>query len=84
IAFHLYADGRARRLREPAADEAFAIAREALWNAFTHARARAVDVTLQYAPSALVVTIADNGVGLPDDIDLERGRDGHWGILGLR
>ena len=84
IAFHLYADGRARRLREPAADEAFAIAREALWNAFTHARARAVDVTLQYAPSALVVTIADNGVGLPDDIDLERGRDGHWGIPGLR
>lgn len=84
IAFHLYADGQARGLREPAADEAFAIAREALWNTFTHARARAVDVTLQYAPAALVLTVSDNGVGLPDDVDAERGRDGHWGIPGMR
>ncbi|MFL6631398.1 MAG: sensor histidine kinase [Massilia sp.] len=84
IAFHLYTDGRARRLRVPAADEAFAIAREALWNAFTHARARAVDVTLQYAPSALVVTVTDNGAGLPPDVDTEHGRAGHWGIPGMR
>jgi signal transduction histidine kinase/ligand-binding sensor domain-containing protein len=84
IAFHLYADGHARRLRVPAADEAFAIAREALWNAFTHARARAVDVTLQYAPSALVVTVTDNGAGLPGDVDMEHGRAGHWGIPGMR
>lgn len=84
IAFRLYADGRARRLRDPAVDEAYAIAREALWNAFAHARARTVDVTLQYAPSALVVTITDNGTGLPDDVDAERGRDGHWGIPGMR
>jgi signal transduction histidine kinase/ligand-binding sensor domain-containing protein len=84
IAFHLHGDGRTRSLRDSAADEAFAIAREALWNAFTHARARTVDVTLQYAPSALVVTVADDGVGLPDDIDLERGRDRHWGIPGMR
>jgi len=83
IAFHLYAEGRARSLREPAADEAFAIAREALWNAFTHARARAVDVTLQYGPIALVVTVADNGAGLPDDVGAEHGRDGHWGIPGM-
>jgi signal transduction histidine kinase len=84
IAFHLHADGRARRLREPAADEAFAIAREALWNAFTHGQARKVDVTLQYAPSGLVLTVNDNGVGLPDDVDVERGRPGHWGIPGMR
>jgi signal transduction histidine kinase/ligand-binding sensor domain-containing protein len=84
IAFHLYADGPARRLRVPAADEAFAIAREALWNAFTHARARQVDVTLQYAPAALIVTIADDGIGLPDDLDAEHGRAGHWGIPGMR
>jgi signal transduction histidine kinase/ligand-binding sensor domain-containing protein len=83
IAFHLYADGPARSLREPAADEAFAIAREALWNAFTHARARTVDVTLQYGPAALVMTIADDGTGLPDDVDTERGRAGHWGIPGM-
>jgi len=84
IAFHLHVDGRARSLRDAAADEAFAIAREALWNAVTHARARKVDVRVQYAPAALVVTVTDNGVGLPDDVDAEHGRPGHWGIRGMR
>ncbi|SDD73656.1 Two component regulator propeller [Massilia sp. PDC64] len=84
IAFRLDEDGRARSLCESAADEAFAIGREALWNAFRHARARQVDVTLQYAPSALVVTVADDGVGLPDDVEADHGRTGHWGIPGMR
>jgi signal transduction histidine kinase/ligand-binding sensor domain-containing protein len=84
IAFHLYTDGRPRKLRDAAADEAFAIAREALWNAFAHAKARALTVTLQYAPSGLTVTIADDGIGLPDDVDPERGRAHHWGFVGMR
>jgi signal transduction histidine kinase len=28
--------------------------------------------------------VADNGVGLPDDVGAEHGRDGHWGIPGMR
>jgi signal transduction histidine kinase len=84
VAFHLYVDGRARRLRDAAADEAFAIAREALWNAFAHAKARALTVTLQYTVSALTVTIADDGIGLPDDVDPEHGREHHWGFVGMR
>ena len=84
VAFHLYADGRARRLRDAAADEAFAIAREALWNAFAHAKAHALTVTLQYTTAALTVTVADDGIGLPDDVDAERGREHHWGIVGMR
>jgi signal transduction histidine kinase len=84
IVLRLHVDGRQRRLREPAADEAFAIAREALWNAVTHARARTVDVRLRYTQSALVVTIADDGIGLPDGLDTELGRAGHWGIPGMR
>lgn len=46
--------------------------------------ARALDVTLQYTPSTLVVTIADDGIGLPSDVDAERGRAAHWGIPGMR
>ena len=70
--------------RDAAADEAFAIAREALWNAFAHAKAHALTVTLQYTTAALTVTVADDGIGLPDDVDAERGREHHWGIVGMR
>lgn len=50
----------------PVAEDAVAVLQEALSNTARHAHATAVEVTLA-AGAELVVAIADNGVGLPED-----------------
>nr|WP_200304296.1 histidine kinase [Streptomyces adelaidensis] len=63
-----------------------AIAAEALENIHRHAKATAVDVTLELttSPDTLHLTIKDNGVGLPSPHTLEEApRSGHFGLLGM-
>lgn len=73
-----------RRLVNPLVrDEAFCIAREALANAFQHSGRTRVDVVLDYGLIALILTIRDNGIGIPEDF-LLNGRHGHWGLAGMR
>ncbi|GAA2744100.1 sensor histidine kinase [Kitasatospora cinereorecta] len=50
---------------KPVADEAVAVLQEALSNAARHARADAVEVTVE-AGDQLTLTVCDNGVGLPE------------------
>ena len=57
----------------------FAIAHNALTNAFLHARANRVEVRLDFAGDCIRLSVADDGVGLPDDY-AERGR----GFSGMR
>ena len=45
--------------------EAAAVAREALSNVARHAHANRVDVTLRHSDTSLVMTIADDGEGIP-------------------
>ena len=52
---------------EAARPHLLAVLREALSNAARHARASAVDVRLSVG-DAVVLTVADNGVGLPDEV----------------
>jgi two-component system sensor histidine kinase UhpB len=59
---------------------AYRIVQEALINALRHARATRIDVTLGVEPEALVVRVADNGVGPPPDWD----QPGHYGVRGMR
>lgn len=65
-------------------DDVFAIAREAVWNAMVHARARHVCVTLEYAAHALLLAVADDGRGIPPEVLAQGRRVGHWGISGMR
>ena len=57
----------------------FAIAHNALTNAFLHARANRVEVRLDFEGDRIRLSVADDGVGLPDDY-AERGR----GFGGMR
>ena len=57
----------------------FSVAHNALTNAFRHAGAGRVDVALDFKEDSIHLTVADNGVGLPDDY-AERGR----GFAGMR
>jgi signal transduction histidine kinase len=82
-AFRLMVEGAARELRPIPRDEIYRIAREALRNAFTHAKARQIEVEITYDPRMLRLRIRDDGGGIPAAI-LEEGRSGHYGLPGMR
>ena len=52
-------------------------------NAFRHSGANNIDVQLQYAPLQLRIVVRDDGCGIDPDV-LKPGRDGHWGLSGMR
>lgn len=64
---------------------AYRIVQEALNNAVQHAHAEHISVHAARQPGALVLTIADDGVGFsfPAQPDLLT-REGHYGLLGMR
>ena len=82
--FRLEVEGEPRALDALVRDELYRIAREAVFNAFQHAKAGHVEVELAYQPEALHLRIRDDGVGLPDVVVREGGRQGHWGLSGMR
>ena len=57
----------------------FSIAHNALANALLHAGAESIEVTLDFRGNQVLLSVSDNGVGLPDDY-AERGR----GFGGMR
>ena len=59
--------GQEPRISTIARSMIFAIAHNALTNAFRHSHADNITVTLDFQPSQLVMSISDNGVGLPSD-----------------
>jgi signal transduction histidine kinase len=64
--------------------ELFCIAKEALRNVERHARASKVDVTLVQQDGCVVLTIADDGVGIAGSGSArELETDGHYGLVGM-
>lgn len=57
----------------------YRVVQEGLINALRHAQASRVEISLQVAAQRIVVTIVDDGVGLPQDWS----RPGHFGLRGL-
>ena len=57
----------------------FSIAHNALTNAFLHAKPARVEVSLNFEPERIKLSVSDDGVNLPDDY-VDRGR----GISGMR
>lgn len=83
-AFSLSVDGPQRLLAPGVGADVLAICREALGNAFQHAKARRVDVAMQFGPSALIITVSDDGIGVAPDTLRQGGRSGHFGLPGMR
>ena len=81
--FRASVEGTVRELHPIVREEALRIAREALGNAFEHARAELVEVEVSYREAELHVRVRDDGQGMNDDV-LRTGRPGHWGLLGMR
>ena len=83
VAFRVVVEGIPRLLHPVVRDEVYRIGREALINALRHSNARSIEIELEYADKHLRVRICDNGSGIDPDV-LQSGRDGHWGLPGMR
>ena len=81
--FHIIEEGTPCSLNPIIRDEIYSIGREALTNAFRHSKADKIEVELEYASSGLRVLVRDSGVGFDPKL-LQFGRDGHWGLSGMR
>ena len=64
-------------------DEVYRIAREALRNAFSHARASHIEAEISYGEHLFRLRIRDDGEGIAPAM-LEEGRPGHYGLPGMR
>ena len=78
-------DNHLGRLPEAIELSVFRIVQEGLNNVWHHANATAIQFTLKHtSPRTLLMTIADNGIGIPENMDLaDLSKNGHYGLLGI-
>jgi ligand-binding sensor domain-containing protein/signal transduction histidine kinase len=81
--FRVSIEGTPRDLHPILRDDIYRIAREALRNAFRHAQASQIEADITYGESLLRLRIRDDGKGIDPKL-LHTGRDGHWGLPGMR
>jgi signal transduction histidine kinase len=81
--YRVIVEGTQRQLQPIIRDEVYRIGREALVNAFRHSQANKIEVELEYSTKRLRVLIRDDGAGIDPKV-LHSGRDGHWGLAGMR
>jgi signal transduction histidine kinase len=83
-AFAVEVSGKPQDLHPILRDEIYRIAREALRNAFLHARARRIEAEIRYEPRQLRLLVRDDGIGIDPGVLRQDGRPGHWGLKGMR
>lgn len=81
--YRVIVEGTQRQLRPIIRDEVYRIGREALANAFRHSQASKIEVEIEYSTKQLRVLVRDDGTGIDPNV-LDSGRDGHWGLRGMR
>jgi ligand-binding sensor domain-containing protein/signal transduction histidine kinase len=74
--------GDAKEMHPIVRDEIFRIGYEAIRNACTHSGASRLEIELRYARD-LTLRVDDNGKGIDPAIS-DRGKDGHFGLRGMR
>ena len=83
VEFRLIVEGRQKPLNPLLRDEIYRIGREALTNAFRHARANHVQIELQHGSRDFRLRVYDDGCGV-DPRMLQAGQDGQRGLSGMR
>jgi signal transduction histidine kinase len=74
--------GDAREMHPIVRDEIYRIGYEAIRNACMHSGASQLEVELRYAHD-LALRVRDNGIGIDPGV-ADRGKDGHFGLQGMR
>jgi signal transduction histidine kinase len=83
VNFRAVVEGASVPLPSIVRDEVYRIGREALTNAFRHSGASNIQLQLEYTANHLRILVADDGCGISPQV-LESGREGHWGLPGMR
>jgi signal transduction histidine kinase len=83
VKYQVVVEGTPRSLRPLVRDEIYRIGGEALANAFRHAGASAVETVLEYGRDHFRLLVRDDGQGIDPEV-LKAGREGHFGLSGLR
>ena len=81
--YRVIVEGTPRGIHPIVRDEVYRIGREAVVNAFRHSRAKNITVEVSYLENQLRLLIRDDGCGINPEV-LESGREGHWGLSGIR
>jgi signal transduction histidine kinase/ligand-binding sensor domain-containing protein len=84
IHFELEVEGVPRPVRASAAVELVTACQEALSNVLAHARAGSVRAQVAFRRRWLTITWTDDGRGIDNGVLRAGGRDGHWGLRGMR
>src|SRR5262249_10857398 len=82
--FRVQVEGTPRNLVPLVRDETYRIAIEAVRNAFRHARAKQIEVDIQYDQWRLRLRVRDDGKGIALKILNGEGLEGHYGLTGMR
>jgi signal transduction histidine kinase len=82
--FTVHVEGTPRNLHPIIRDEAYRIGGEAMRNAFRHAQARRVEVEIRYDDRQFRLRVRDDGKGIDPAILSGQGREGHYGLHGMR
>lgn len=75
-------DGNLKEMHPVVRDEVYRIGYEAIRNACAHSQGSRLNVKLIYAKD-LTLCVTDDGIGI-DPAFLDRGKEGHYGLLGMR
>jgi signal transduction histidine kinase len=81
---HVLLEGKERELNPMLRDEIYRIGREALRNAFRHAKAQKIEAEITYGDSEFSLNVRDDGCGIDSEVANQGARAGHWGLPGMR
>ena len=84
VKYVIAVNGNPRPLHPIVSEEIYYVGREALCNAFQHARAAKIEVELSYEAKQVRFCFRDDGVGIEPNILAKGRRPGHWGLPGMR
>jgi signal transduction histidine kinase len=84
VTFRVLVEGAPRHIHPTVQDNLYRIAREAVSNAFRHARAHAIEVDIRYGGRMLQLRVRDDGIGVDAKLAFSGRRSGHWGLPGMR
>jgi signal transduction histidine kinase len=82
--FHVGVEGTSQEFHPISRDEIYRIAGEAMRNAFKHAQARQIEVSIQYEERQFRIRVRDEGKGIDEKFVNGDGRLGHYGLPGMR
>jgi signal transduction histidine kinase len=82
--FRVISGGTLQDIDPVVREEIYLIGREALLNAFQHAKAAAIEVEMSCEVKQFRLCVRDDGIGIAPAILEAGGRPGHWGLAGMR